>query len=791
MTSPLGQHPASERVDGTQPSSDDLSDPLARREVDGRMAPAAVVAWLVTATFADASPGLAWSGAALLVAVSAIVWWTSIGWRSGVLICLTIGAAAAAICGTRGDAHRSGPVAELARERAEVSVALQIRDDPRTERGRFGAYVLARAQMLELTGRGHTWRVRAPVLVIADSSWSHLQWGERVRGYGRLSAAQGNDLAAIASMRGTPVQRHRASWLYRATQRYRAAIKESAAPLGAGERALVPALVDGDESRISPRLADDFTTTGLTHLLAVSGSNLTLVLGFVLTAGRWLGVRGRAQPVLAVVTVAGFVVLARPDPSVLRAAAMGLVTVAGLCVGGGGHAARSRGIRILCVAVVVLLLLDPGLARSPGFILSSSATAGIVVFAPSWRDRLGTWLPGWLAESVAVPLAAQLSCTPAVAAISGQVSLIAVVANLLAGPAVGPATVLGLMAGAVTLMAPALGHLVGWCAAVPASWIVYVAQRGGELPGASAPWPTGLIGLGVLVAGCVATAIVLPRVLDRRAVCLALSGALVVAVVHPLSGATDGTWVMAVCDVGQGDAIALNAGHGRAVMVDAGPDPVLVDRCLRRLDIHGVPLVVLTHFHADHVDGLSGVLRHRGVGRIEVSPYRQPAAGVVLVDRLAHRARIAIAVPPVGTTWSVGQVTLRVVGPIDRAPPASGNPNDASVVMVADVRGVRILLAGDAQAEEMDDLMRTGAALRCDVYKVAHHGSANVDPAFVAETHARLAVISVGRHNDYGHPAPSALSGLRRLGAQVRRTDLDGTILVEVSGRRLVTQTSQ
>jgi competence protein ComEC len=248
---------------------------------------------------------------------------------------------------------------------------------------------------------------------------------------------------------------------------------------------------------------------------------------------------------------------------------------------------------------------------------------------------------------------------------------------------------------------------------------------------------------------------------------------------------------MAVCDVGQGDAIAINAGNGRAVMVDAGPDPVLVDRCLRRLRIRRVPLVVLTHFHADHVDGLSGVLHRRAVGRIEVSPYGEPAAGVALVDRVARRAHAPVASPPVGSSWSVGQVRLWVVGPVDRASPASGNPNDASLVMVAEVRGVRILLAGDAQTEEMDDLLRVGTALRCDVYKVAHHGSANVDPDFVAATHARLAVISVGRNNDYGHPAPSALTELRRLGAQIRRTDTDGTVLVEGDGHRLVTQTDK
>ena len=203
---------------------------------------------------------------------------------------------------------------------------------------------------------------------------------------------------------------------------------------------LVPALVDGDDAGLDPTLADDFRTTGLTHLLAVSGTNLTLVVGFALTLARWLRVRGRWLLLVGAAGIVGFVLLARPEPSVLRAAAMGTVALVGL----GAHG-RDRGIRGLGVATVVLLLLDPGLATAMGFALSVCATAGILLLAPGWRTALARWLPWWLADAVAVPAAAQLACTPLIAAISGQVSLVAVGANLLAAPAVGPATVLGLL----------------------------------------------------------------------------------------------------------------------------------------------------------------------------------------------------------------------------------------------------------------------------------------------------------------------------------------------------------
>ena len=243
----------------------------------------------------------------------------------------------------------------------------------------------------------------------------------------------------MLAARGEPVPIADPDPWWRAAEAVRAALRASVRGRPDDQRALVPALVVGDDARMDAGLVDDFRTTGLTHLTAVSGTNLTLLVGFVLVLARWLGVRGRGLRAVALLGIGGFLLLARAEPSVVRAAAMGTVALVGL-----GSNGLQRGTRALGVAVVVLLLTDPWLASSVGFALSVLATAGILLLAPPWRDALARWLPRWVAEAIAVPAAAQLACTPVVAAISGQVSLVAVVANLVVAPAVAPATVLGL-----------------------------------------------------------------------------------------------------------------------------------------------------------------------------------------------------------------------------------------------------------------------------------------------------------------------------------------------------------
>ncbi len=333
----------------------------------------------------------------------------------------------------------------------------------------------------------------------------------------------------------------------------------------------------GDDRQMSPSVVEDFRTSGLTHLAAVSGTNLTLVVGFLLVLARWVGVRARGLVVVGAMGVIGFVIVARSEPSVVRAAAMGTVALIGM----GAHG-RRQGVRGLGVATLTLLLVDPWLAISYGFVLSVLATAGILLLGPFFRDQLAGWMPRWAAEAVAIPLAAQIMCTPVVAALSGEVSLVAVAANMVVAPAVAPATVLGLLGGLVTLVVPALGSLLGLAAVAFGWWIVAVAIQFARLPVAALEWSTAPVSLVLLTLLCGAIVVLSGRVLRHRWRTAFVCGALMLAMVRPLPtpGWPPEGWVMVACDVGQGDGIVLNAGGGRVVVVDVGPDPAVVDRCL-------------------------------------------------------------------------------------------------------------------------------------------------------------------------------------------------------------------
>jgi competence protein ComEC len=668
----------------------------------------------------------------------------------------------------------TNPVAALAEERAVAVVDLRVVSDARLVAGRYGERVLVRAQVIRVTGRGVTHALRVPVLVLGERSWLHARLGSLQRTTALLSPASEPGLAALVSARGDPRVLAGPDPWWRGAEAVRESVRRAVAHRPPSQRALVPALVDGDDTGLDPALADDFRTTGLTHLLAVSGTNLTLVVGFLLVAGRWCGVRGRWLYLLGAAGIVGFVLLARTEPSVVRAAAMG--TVGLLAMGTDG---RERGARTLGAAVVGLLLLDPGLATNVGFALSVVATAGILLLAPGWRDALARWLPRWLAEAIAVPATAQLACTPLVAAISGQVSLVAVVANLAVAPVVGPATVLGLAAGLLGLAWPWLGQqvgtLAGWCVA----WVVEVARRGADLPSAAVDWGTGAVSLAVLTLATVMLVRAGPRLLGRPVGGIGCCCVLLVAVLvrPPSPGWPPPGWIMVACDVGQGDALVVRVDEHAALVVDAGPDPAAVDGCLDRLAVRRVPLLVLTHFHADHIDGLAGVLDGRTVDALETSPVADPADGAADVAATARAHGLPAQVAPYAVTRRVGAATIQVLWP----PPGSAtSANDASVVLLVEVAGVRLLLTGDVEPDAQAALARTWPDLRADVLKVPHHGSRFQDLDLLESLGARLALVSAGEDNDYGHPAPDTLSALTAAGVEVLRTDTDGDVAVVV-----------
>ncbi|RLV49608.1 MBL fold metallo-hydrolase [Nocardioides mangrovicus] len=753
-----------------------------RARHDLRAVALGVVAWaaaLATLRLPHATVASGW-----LLGAGAATWFAvRRGPRPEHLAWLGVALVVGLVTALRAGAVHGGPVDTLAQERAVAQVTLRVTSDPAARDGRFGGYVLLRGSVRQLVARGRSWQgLREPVLVLAPRSWAGTRWGQTLRSSARLGMARGDDLAALVTPRGPPaVVAEPAPW-WRVVDRVRHGVRDATAPAGRQPGALVPALVDGDEAGLSQQTRTEFQTTGMTHLLAVSGTNLTLVVGALLLLARSARVRARGLVVVGALGVVGFVMLARPEPSVLRAAAMGSVALLGMGSGGTTRAGRTLG-----VAVLVLMLVDPWLAQQVGFALSALATTGIVYLAPGWREAMCRWLPRWAAEAFTVPLAAQLVCTPVVASLSGQVSLVAVVANLLAAPVVGPATVLGLAGGVLSaLWAPLgvpLGVPAGWCA----SWLLLVAHRGAALPTAAVGWSADPVSLLVLSLVCVALALAMRGLLARRVAtvgtCAVALAAMVVPGGLPTPGWPPGDWVMVACDVGQGDGLVLRVADGVGIVVDTGPDPQFIDNCLRRLHVSSVPLVVLTHFHADHVGGLTGVLRGRRVGLVEVTTFDQPAAEYADVVRETRAAGVASRVVQVGEKVHLGALTWQVLAPSGPPPDDSDSPpNDASIAMLVRTRGITILLTGDQEPWSQERLAQVVPGLRVDVLKVAHHGSAKQDPDLVRALRPRLAVISVGVRNVYGHPAPSTLRLLAQAGASVARTDTEGDVAVTVDG---------
>ena len=767
---------------------------MSERVPDLRLAGFAVAAWLsaLAALYLAARPGILLGAAALAAAalvaalgpripVPAAVRWI------GLAVLLGVGCGAG-VTGARVTVREASPLVVLVRSGDPVRVEAVVRDDPRALHGspNMPPTYLVGIDLRSVRAEGAApLRLSARALVLgSDPGWRGLLPGQQVAVEGKLLAPRAGDLgAAVVSARAAPELIGRPPWAQRAAGVLRAGLQRACEPLPDDAGGLLPGLVVGDTSRLDPALSDGFRTTGMTHLMAVSGANVAIVLGVVLFLMRWTRAGPVVRAVVCAVVLVGFVILARPSPSVVRAAAMGAIGLIGLASG------RPRAaLPALAAGVAGLILYDPELSADPGFALSVLATSGLLLLAPGWRDALRRrgW-PAGAAEALAVPAAAQVACGPVVAGLSGTVSIVAIPANLLVVPAIAPATLLGIGAAVLSPVWPGGAEFAAWLGYWPAKWLVLVATYGARVPAGALPWPGGVWGALLLAIITVALLVAARRAVVRRLVLVvALAGVLGAMPVRLFaSGWPPANWVAVACAVGQGDAVVLPAGPSRAVVIDAGPEPDPVDHCLRRLGVRQVALFVVSHFHADHIGGVAGVFRGRDVRAVVGPDWPDPPAGRAAVVAAAGSVTLHAVGP--GWAYAVGGLRLSVIGPFEPLHGTNSDPNNNSLVLRAEVDGETVLLPGDAETEEQDELLRhLGAeALRADVLKVAHHGSSYQDPAFIDAIDPAVALVSVGKDNDYGHPNASLLARLARGGARVLRTDEAGDLAAVATGHGL------
>jgi competence protein ComEC len=755
------------------------------RAIDLRLAFGAVAAWLAVIA------GLGWSPTrvALLGVAAAAVGALLLAFSSRGIAAGAAAGALGAFCvalvslplAARLSQARDSPLARLARDRVAVTAEIVVSSDPRpiSATGPSGtARTAVDAKVTSLTVAGRSVPAGGAVLVLGPAGgWRDVLPGQRVRVDARLQPPLAGDLlTAVLEQQSDPVLIGRPPWWQQAAGVVRTALRRAASGLPEQERGLLPGLVDGDTADLDPVLNERFRIAGLTHLVAVSGTNCVMIVGAALLLLRRLGAGPPTCAAVGLLVLVAFVIVARPSPSVLRAAVMAAIALVALATG------RQRdGLPMVSATVLGLLVWRPQLAVDPGFAMSALATGALLLIAPRWAESLRRRrVPPLIAESAAVAAAAHVVTAPVIAALSGRVSIVAIPANMLAEPVVATVTVLGFCAAITAPTCLGLGAFFAQLAGWPCRWLVAVAEFFGSRHGATVPWPSGVLGGLALLAVSLAILHLARRAGPRR---LLVATAVVAALVQlPVRAVVSGWpppgWLMVACDVGQGDSLALPAGGGSAVVIDAGPDPVAVDRCLADLHIREVALLLLSHYHLDHVGGIAGVFHGRSVAQVITGPLAEPASGVEIVHNVLAEHGLTVGQAVVGSSLDVGQVRLDVLAPHEAMRGTRSDPNNSSVIVRATIHGVRLLLPGDAEIEEQQSVLDAKVDVSADVLKVPHHGSAYSDPGFLQAVHAKLAVISVGLHNDYGHPSPLLLAELGKLGVPVRRTDHDGDVAV-------------
>lgn len=673
--------------------------------------------------------------------------------------------------------HLNSEVAKVLEQRS-FDAELIVTSDPRRIRQRVigqdlrAAQSMIRVRVERVRLHGRSMRVRFPAIALLDRPSLGVIPGDCLR-----VTAHGDRLAddlPLLRITSEPESCGAAGWVQQAAAAVRAGLREGSVALPTDARGLLPGLVVGDTSELPPSLEQDMREVNLAHLTAVSGANLAIVAGFILLVARGIGLRREVLSMVVALALTFFVVLARPDPSVLRAAVMAMVLLAARMLGS-AHAALSA----LAFAVIVLILANPDQARSPGFLLSVSATAGLILWVRPLTDRFSRRLPQWVSMALAVPVAAQLACTPFLVAISGQFSLLGVVANFAAAPLVAPATVLGLIAGMVALLWPAAAEVIGFLAGLPVMGIAIIARLGARVPFASIPAPRGSLGAALVVLLTAIGAIGLQRNARRTitiatAICVAIAG---LALVRP--GWPMRSWLLVTCDVGQGDGLVVRVGPESAVVVDVGPDGALMRECLDRLHIERIPILFITHAHADHMEGLPEVLASHQVDLVVLPALADPPAQYrrLIAMTAGHRTRVARA----GDRFEWPAARVHVLWPrtqIDEGSPANNN----STVLLVEIGRLRALLLADVEREAQSALPGIGGV---DLVKIAHHGSANQAWRLFDQWRPAVGVISVGTDNPYGHPDPTLLNALSVRGIRVFRTDLAGSLAFAGSGARV------
>jgi competence protein ComEC len=662
---------------------------------------------------------------------------------------------------------------------SEVAITAQVITDPNRTAPKVSGrnYVASNwsflASAVELKSSAGTFRLKVPIRVMSPAKkLSGLLPGQKISGKAVIVKSKEARVAALVLFHGEVKVETNASRWARSLGAIRIGLRNASGDGDAG--ALIPGMVLGDTSKQSAEFKLAMKRSGLTHLVAVSGANFAIVSGFVLWLMQFLFRNRNYRIGATALSLIFFIALVRPSPSVLRAAAMAAVVLVAM-----SHRHAADSLPALGFAIAAVVIADPLQSRDAGFALSVLATGGLLLAAPKIITFFARFVPRKFAEALAPPIAATLFCAPVLVALSGFLSPMSVIANLLAAPAVAPITVLGFIAALIHPILPGVAGLLILLIRVPAAFIGLVARWSASF---------SVLELGKGASGFLAIAVfviwiwIFRTFFRNHLKAIAILLVVLLAAGNWFARFPGIDWQVGNCDIGQGDAMVINLGNHRGVVIDVGPDPQLIDKCLKQFAITQVSILVLTHFHADHVEGLPGLLKGRSIGQVWVSPQIDPAFESARVQKwLKEIPQIPVTA---GFTAKIpsnrGELTFHAIWP---RLGTQDTPNNSSIVMQINSADFSLLAAGDVEPISQSQLV--AELSQVDLYKVAHHGSRYQDLNFMQALSPRISIISVGKGNTYGHPAPQTIAALSRIGSTVYRTDQDGALAINARKHRV------
>ena len=633
---------------------------------------------------------------------------------------------------------------------------------------------------LKIINSRSNYDIHNTIKILVDQNEEKLNFGEQIKAKGKLEKNVFGQVQYILRVQNFEIISD-ANFVNKYFNNLRNRFTDSTKFMNKESAGLLPGLILGDTRNQSKKLKSDMQISGLTHLTAVSGGNIAILLLAILWVSKKMHLKLRTLFIINLIFLIQFIFLVRAEPSVIRAGLMGLVTLLAVLRG-----TRRHGINALSIAICISLLLDPFLSNSWGFCLSVFATGGLLILTNPIINFAFSKFP-YLNEkfiaAIAVALSAQISTLGLVVGFTGQISIWSVIANLLVAPVIPFITVLGYLALVIVNLNLEISSIINFISGFFTNWIIIIAHFFASQNLNQIQIQKGFISF--LSVNLIMIIIYFYLIKSKTYFFLKICGSITLVsfmslfIIGKFFKVSD--WPISnaqfvMCDVGQGDGLVVKDSKNNVIVVDVGPDGNLMTNCLKKLKVSKIDVLILTHFHIDHVNGLEEIYSNFPINHVYTTWVNEPEEESLQVQNILGKNRIKFLIS--GGSFKIGDISIKCLWPMRKKMLIESIANNSSVVVIASIGNASALLTGDVEPPAQKEIRTKWINPNVDLIKIPHHGSKFQDQLFPKWSGARLALISVGDKNTYGHPSKETIKLYENSGIKVIDSATSGSVSI-------------